>query len=67
MTPRINWKWPNNRQNGLLPWYVLAKNLLAVPFAISAVLSLLVYFFIVRGPRWCIAELKGFLRSYTAQ
>jgi hypothetical protein len=31
MKRRINWKWPSNKNNALLPWYVRFKNLFAIP------------------------------------
>lgn len=57
-TRRINWKWPSNGANGLLPWYVIIKNSFAIPFMFIAALSLLVFFAIVYGPHKCVAEVK---------
>ena len=58
---KINWSWPCNGLNGLLPWYVIAKNTLAVPFLLTGGLSLVAYFAIVKGPRFCVVEVKRLL------
>ena len=55
----INWKWPRTKENGLLPWYVIAKNMLAVPFIAIAIVSYVLAEMIVRGPRGCISRTKN--------
>jgi hypothetical protein len=33
---QINWKFPQTKDNNLLPWYVMLKNLPALPFILLA-------------------------------
>ena len=54
----INWNWPHTKQNNLLPWYVMLKNLPALPFMLLALLFGSAYiicmgigYFIVKGPK----------------
>lgn len=56
--PTINWKWPHTEKNNILPWYVILKNLLAIPFIAIATLSLLFAYAIIHGPRNAIPSVK---------
>ena len=53
----MNWKFPQTPNNNLLPWYVMLKNLFALPFMLLAFLFGAGYvacmgigYFIVKGP-----------------
>jgi len=53
----INWKWPQTKQNNFLPWYVMLKNLPALPFMLLAfvfgtsyAICMGIAYFIVKGP-----------------
>lgn len=55
----INWKWPHTKQNNLLPWYVMLKNLPALPFMLLAFVFGFAYvtcmgigYFIAKGPTY---------------
>lgn len=58
MAMQINWKWPHTKRNGLLPWYMIAKNMLAVPFIAITVMSFVIAQAIVHGPKGCITRTK---------
>lgn len=68
---RLNWKWPQTRNNNLLPWYIILKNLLAVPFMLIGIAFGAAYvtcmgiaYLIAKGPsyaqEWVKDELYGF-------
>lgn len=53
---KINWNWPSTRSNRLLPWYVILKNMVAVPFMLLGIVFGVTYitfigiaYFIVKG------------------
>lgn len=47
----INWKWPQTKQNNFLPWYLMLKNMLAVPFYVVGALFFAIGFSIHKGPK----------------
>lgn len=68
---KMNWNWPSTRNNDLLPWYVILKNLMALPFMLLGILFRVSYitcmgiaYFIVKGwdyaQEWVKDELYGF-------
>ena len=71
MVKQLNWKWPQTRNNNLLPWYVTLKNLFAVPFMLLGIVFGLAYittigaaYLIVKGrsyaKEWVNDQLYGF-------
>jgi hypothetical protein len=61
MVKEMNWNWPSTRNNNLLPWYVILKNLMALPFMLLGILFGVSYitcmgiaYFIVKG--WDFAQ-----------
>lgn len=40
---QINWKWPSTRNNNLLPWYVILKNLPALPLILLGMVFFFTY------------------------
>lgn len=34
---KMNWNWPQTKNNKLLPWYVILKNMVAVPFMLLGI------------------------------
>lgn len=66
MNTSINWHWPSTRANNWKPWYVILKNLLALPFivlgaplGISSILLLGVAVGIIHGPASAKFYVKG--------
>ena len=68
---KINWKWPQTKNNKLLPWYVILKNLMALPFMLIGIVFGVVYvgcmgiaYLIVKGrsyaQEWVKDELYGY-------
>jgi hypothetical protein len=47
----INWKWPHTKQNNLLPWYLMLKNMCAIPFYIIGGIFIFIGYLIVYGPK----------------
>ena len=61
MVKKMNWNWPSNSNNRLLPWYVILKNMVAVPFMLLGIVFGAAYvgcmsiaYFIVKG--WDYAQ-----------
>lgn len=74
MVKKINWNWPQTKNNKLLPWYVILKNLMALPFmllgivfGVSYVSCMGIAYLIVKGrsyaQEWVKDELFGVLHS----
>jgi hypothetical protein len=70
-TMKINWNWPQTKTNKLLPWYVILKNLMALPFMLLGIVFGAVYvgcmgiaYLIVKGrsyaQEWVKDELYGY-------
>lgn len=68
---QLNWKWPQTRNNNLLPWYVILKNLMALPFMLIGLVFGAAYvaftgiaYLIVKGrsyaQEWVKDELYGY-------
>jgi hypothetical protein len=68
---KINWNWPSTRNNNLLPWYVIMKNMAAVPFMLIGIVFGVTYitfigiaYLIVKGrsyaQEWVKDELYGY-------
>jgi hypothetical protein len=68
---QLNWNWPRTRNNNLLPWYVILKNLMALPFMLLGIVFGVAYittigaaYLIVKGrsyaKEWVKDELYGY-------
>lgn len=68
---KMNWNWPSTRNNRLLPWYVILKNLFSLPFMLLGILFGVSYiacmgiaYLIVKGwdyaQEWVKDEIYGF-------
>jgi hypothetical protein len=70
MVKKLNWNWPQTRNNNLLPWYMILKNMVAVPFILIGIVFGVTYitfigiaYLIVKGwdfaQEWVKDELYG--------
>ena len=55
---QINWKFPQTKDNNLLPWYMMLKNLPALPFILLAlvfgcayIICMSIGYLIAKGPK----------------
>lgn len=55
---QINWKFPQTKDNNLLPWYMMLKNLPALPFILLAlvfgsayIICMSIGYLITKGPK----------------
>lgn len=55
---QINWKFPHTKDNNLLPWYMMLKNLPALPFILLAlvfgsayIICMSIGYLITKGPK----------------